>query len=261
MKLTLLGTCSGTEPLPGRLHVAFTIEQQGKLYWFDAGETCSRTARLAGVDLLSVQAVFISHPHMDHIGGLANLLWTMKKLIGIKEDTRQRLTGRTVPIFVPVSSVWEGVSLLVGASPDDSSFPFKPDGRVYSEGVIFEDDLVSVSALRNSHMRTPPGVPSQSYSFRIESGGKTVVYSGDVGDVSELAPILESADLLLMETGHHKVEAVCGWLKEHAPDLGRLGFIHHGRAILADADGELKKANAILGDRVFIADDGMVVEL
>jgi hypothetical protein len=64
-----------------------------------------------------------------------------------------------------------------------------------------------------------------------------------------------------METGHHKVEDVCNYLKNSGKNFGQLGFIHHGRAILRDPEGELRKAHGILGDKVFIADDGMVLEM
>ena len=80
MKLWFFGTCSGTEPLPGRHHVSFALESEGGLYWFDAGEGCSYTAKLAGADLLAVKKIFISHTHMDHVGGLGNLLWNIRKL-------------------------------------------------------------------------------------------------------------------------------------------------------------------------------------
>lgn len=43
--------------------------------------------------------------------------------------------------------------------------------------------------------------------------------------------------------------------------IGRVGFIHHGRAVLTDPERELRKAKAILGDRVFVAEDGMSMEL
>src|SRR5690606_38506942 len=57
MELIFLGTCSGTEPEPGRCHVAWVLLVDGALYWFDAGENCSRTAHLLGLDLLAVKAI------------------------------------------------------------------------------------------------------------------------------------------------------------------------------------------------------------
>lgn len=73
MKIYIFGSCSRTEPMEGRHHTAFAIEINGKVYWFDAGENCSHTAHLMGVDLLLVSDIFISHPHTDHVAGLVNL--------------------------------------------------------------------------------------------------------------------------------------------------------------------------------------------
>ncbi|HQL08096.1 MAG TPA: MBL fold metallo-hydrolase, partial [Lentisphaeria bacterium] len=112
MELIFLGTCSGTEPEPGRCHVAWVLLVDGALYWFDAGENCSRTAHLLGLDLLAVKAIFISHSHMDHVGGLANLLWNIRKLDGIK----RRLQGAVIDVHVPNRQSWDGVMQVLGQS-------------------------------------------------------------------------------------------------------------------------------------------------
>ena len=84
-KIRFLGTCSGTEPFKNMHHTSFLIEEKGKTYWFDAGENCSRLAFLQGVDMLSVSSIFISHPHIDHIGGLLNLILLIRQQIWKKE--------------------------------------------------------------------------------------------------------------------------------------------------------------------------------
>ena len=81
LKLTLLGTCSGTEPMPDIHHCSLVIEVNGVNYWFDAGESCSHTAYTSGLDLMTTKAIFISHPHIDHTGGLPNLFFCIEKLI------------------------------------------------------------------------------------------------------------------------------------------------------------------------------------
>ena len=106
-----------------------------------------------------------------------------------------------------------------------------------------------------------PGDPWLAYSFRVEAGGRSFVTSGDIGHVGELGDFLEDCDLFIMETGHHKVEEVCGYLKDNDIRVGRLGFFHHGRAILADPAGELAKARDIIGPNVFLADDGLSVDI
>lgn len=53
MKITFLGTCSGTEPYPDYRHSSFVIEHNESVFWFDAGESCSYSAYLLGIDFLS----------------------------------------------------------------------------------------------------------------------------------------------------------------------------------------------------------------
>ena len=60
MKIHYLGTCSGTEPMPGMHHVSLMIDVNGSLYWFDAGECCAYTAYTSGIEVMTVRAIFLS---------------------------------------------------------------------------------------------------------------------------------------------------------------------------------------------------------
>ena len=100
-----------------------------------------------------------------------------------------------------------------------------------------------------------PGVhPVPSVSVKVECDGNTFVYTGDTKGLEDYKALLP-CDLLLTETGHHSPEVVAQQLKDSGLYFGKLCFIHHGRAILADPVGQYQKVRAILGERVRIMDD------
>ncbi|NLA84700.1 MAG: MBL fold metallo-hydrolase [Clostridiales bacterium] len=255
MKIHFFGTCAGTEPMPGRKHVSFAVEKDNKLYWFDAGEGCSYTAHLMGVDLQSVKSIFISHSHMDHVGGLGNLLWNIRKL----DSLNGRMAGKKIDVFIANDRTWNGVMQLLSQTEGSFKTSFTINRQGISDGEIYNEDGIRVSAFHNTHLGVPEDGKWMSYSLLIEAEGKRIAFSGDLGALSDIDPLIDNCDLLLMETGHFSPEDVCSHIRDK--NVGTLGFIHSGRHILRDADNELAKAKSILGDRVFIAEDAMTIEI
>jgi len=263
MKLTFLGTCSGTEPVAGYHHCSFTVETDGGVYFFDAGEHCSYAAHVGGIDLLSVRAIFISHPHMDHVGGLPNLLWTMRKLAGLHRPQPHPLASRTVTVATPCRSSFDGMLRMLAETEGDFHIDWTIDHRDVIDGEVFDDGDLRVAAMHNLHMGEPSGGrPWRSFSYRIEAEGKRVVFSGDVRSIAELEPLAGAGcDLLLMETGHHVIPDICRYLAGARWPIGQVAFIHHGRATLADPDGQAAAGSDILGEPVIVLADGMTMEL
>ena len=252
MKIHIFGSCSGTEPFPDRHQTAWALDHMDRLYWFDAGEGCGYTAHTAGVDLLSVSDIFISHSHLDHTGGLPHLLWTIRKL-----NSRLKKLPKygDITVYSPQEDVYRGALLLLGNRYQST---YRTNFVKETDGILLKNDHVTVTAQHNLHMK-PTEEGYRSFSYLIEADGKKLVYSGDVASPEELDPwVSAGCDALLMETCHHSPTEICERWKDQR--IGHLFFLHHGRAILSNFDALLKECRKILPNVTF-CNDGDVFEL
>lgn len=256
MKLHFLGTCAGTEPMPDRKHSSFALESGGKLYWFDAGEGCSYTAHNLGLDLLSVHKIVISHPHMDHVGGLGNLLWNIRKLYCVKH---QLPAAETIDIHIPNMETWDGIMMILRNTEGGYEIPFRLQAHETQEGLLFDDGTVRVTAFHNNHLPPLKG-KWQSYSFLIECEGKRIVYSGDVRSYSELDPVIgDGCDGLIIETGHFKIDDVYAYCKDKP--VGKVYFSHNGGEFLQFPEAAGEKVRRLFDDSATVCYDGMTETL
>ena len=256
MKLIFLGTCSGTEPMPDRKHTSFALETEDRLYWFDAGEGCSHTAHLMGLDLLKVQKVVISHPHMDHVGGLANLIWNIRKLFYVK---KRQPDADPLEVYFPEKKFWDGILVVLGCTEIRDTVEEHLCGHEIRDGVLFDDGFVKVTALHNHHLPQQDG-KWISYSFLIECEGKRVVFSGDVKSYNDFDALLgDGCDALILETGHFKIHDAYAYAS--GKSIGKLFFIHHGREILNATEECRQRVQELWKGDAVICDDGMVAEL
>ncbi len=258
MKLHFLGTCSGTEPMPDRKHTSVVIETGERLYWFDAGEGCSHTAHLMGLDLLSVCRVVISHTHMDHVGGLGNLFWNIRKLttVGDKRPTR----FDDIELYIPNLETWEGIRMVLSNSEGGFASKFRIVPNSVEDGMLFDDGVMRVTAFHNHHLRHNEDEPWRSFTYRIECEGRTLVYSGDLGKYSDMDEAIgEGCDAAIVETGHFGIDDVYNYMEQKKVD--HVFFNHNGREVLRSREAALQKLDEKFGDRATLCEDGMTVEL
>ena len=256
MKLIFLGTCAGTEPMKDRKHSSFVLETAGRLYWFDAGEGCSYTAHNLGLDLLAVHKVVISHTHRDHIGGLGNLLWNIRKLTYVK---KRKQDSDTVEVYIPSMEVWSGLMTVLRNTEFGDDFDNHLQAFETQDGILFDDGFLRVTAHHNHHIAPKDG-KWRSYSFLLECEGKRIVYSGDVKAYSDFDCLMgDGCDALILETGHFVIQDA--WEYARDKNIGKLYFTHNGREILYATEACQEKVRSLWGDRAVICYDGMTEEL
>ena len=254
IKIHFLGTCSGTEPMEGMKHTSIVFEINGLYYWFDAGEGCSRTAHLSGIDLLKVKSIFVSHPHFDHIGGLGGLMWNMRKLTLRMPDRRP--PDNEVNLYVPDMESWEGIFTMLKCTEKGFDCEYDINVNKVCEGKVYSDKNITVYAYHNNHLGEND---KRSFTYRIEAENKSVVFSGDVKTVHDAdQAIVDGCDIFVMETGHHSMEDIIDFVNQK--NIGTLVFTHHGRFIInnrPEAEGKLNLCNK----KAVIANDGMIMEV
>lgn len=249
MKIHTIGTCAGTEPMPTRQHACCIFEVNNKLYCFDTGNGCARTAWLKGIQLPEIEHIFFSHPHRDHIGGLPDLLWNIRKIVYMRDLSYPE----KITLYMPSPVIWKFVEAALQVEWDDR---IKIVPQFYTDGIIYKDENIQVEARHNLHLGIPADGQYASYSFRITAEGKKIIYSGDVRSYTDMGDFLEDCDLLLMETGHHKASNVCTGIRTDGLGVKEIMFVHSGREILNDCDGARERAEKAWGKPVLIAEDG-----
>jgi ribonuclease BN (tRNA processing enzyme) len=195
------------------------------VYLFDTGDGVQRQMRAAGLPVANLRAVFISHHHVDHNAGLGPLLaarWlfnSYRPLPVIGPLGTQAMIGRLAEAYRPV----ELAPITIGGPPKPaiaSTIAARDLAPEMDQPFqVYADENVRVLAVTNAHYHFPPGEAarfSRSYSYRIEAGGRSIVFTGDTGWSDNVVRLAEGADLLVSEVIDIAVmEAVL----RRAPDL------------------------------------------
>lgn len=170
----------------------------------DAGDGAVQQLAKSGISVTQVRAVFLSHLHFDHTGGLAALLGLRQQL---------RVKGR-LPIYGPPGTK-DFIEGLVSAMRPASEAGYGIPGQAFEDPATTVEVVelvdrqavqlpgVLVNARQNTHYSFPPGSEMdrrfKALSLRFDLADRSIVYTGDTGPSTAVEELAKGADLLVSE--------------------------------------------------------------
>jgi ribonuclease BN (tRNA processing enzyme) len=183
VRLTVVG-CSPAWPNPGGAQSGYLVEHDGRRVLLDCGPGVLAKLRQRDGGWPSVDAIVLTHWHLDHWGDLVPWVWG--SMVGPGRN------GATIELWVPPGGLerlrdfgerlgWEDMWTLA----------FEP--REYGERDPFTVAGLEVRAFSVAHYT------QETYGLRVTNGVKTLAYSGDSGPSDHLTDLARDADLFLCE--------------------------------------------------------------
>lgn len=187
MQLVVLG--SGTSvPHSQRASAAFWLQTESGSVLLDCSSDAAHRMAQENLDWANLDAIWISHLHLDHCGGLATLLFALKH----SPQTQDR--RKPLKIFT-----CQGVERLLKAIDEANDYRlFKPPFPVELRELTGAEEFWPLEGVRGTTFSTPH--TRESLAIRLtNSEDKSMVYSADTGVSEELAEFARGAELFMLE--------------------------------------------------------------
>jgi ribonuclease BN (tRNA processing enzyme) len=240
VKLVVVG-CSPAWPNPGGAHSGYLVEGPGRVLLDCGPGVLPRLREREGWP--RVDAIVITHFHLDHWGDLVPWVWGTMYGLG-QEATR--------PDLWVLPGGGEHLATLGTRLGFPDMFERTFGLREYRDGVAFEAGGLTVTPLRLPHYTL------ETYGLRVSNERHTLAYSGDAAPSDRLVELARDADVFLCEAtlkhgdldgqprGHLSAEeAISAWRASGAK-----------RLLLTHRPDELP-----LDDGLELAYDGMELEI
>ncbi len=254
MRLVVLGSGS-TVPHPFRTSSAYWLETARGNLLLDCSATAPSRMAACGVDWPNLDAIWVSHFHMDHCGGLGPLL------AGVKHAPQMKSRTKPLRIFGP-----RGLRDLIDRLNNVNNY------RLLEQ--VFPVEIVEVIELEEFEIL--PDVEAvvmktlhtdESHAIHIRNGDTTLVYSADTGFDKRISAFGRNVDLLILECTFLKNKPVEKHL-ELAEAIFLINKAKPKRAMLThfypewdDVNFNKEVANHSPMCEVIEAVDGLVVEI
>ena len=196
MKLTILG--SGTSvPHAERASAAHWLETSGGAVLLDVSADAAHRMAQEQLDWPNLDAIWVSHFHLDHLGGLPTFLFGSK--------WAPQTQNRTKPLRIFGGA---GLRRIIETISDSNNYPlleqpFPVEIVEVQAGASFD----IVPGVRAETLSTPH--TDESLALRLnDDDSKSFVYTSDTGFSEDLVPFARGVRLLLMECSFRRNKPV-----------------------------------------------------
>jgi len=262
-ELVLLGTAGAPLPVAGRGGTSSALVVDGRVFLVDCGRGAPSAYVGAGLDFGRLEAVFLTHLHIDHVGDLPGMIlypWGVRTGVaplrvygpprpaslpdGDAAFHRQTIIHPEVPAPGTtdlVADILAGSAYHLNVMPLDAHMPDAgqlvraidiPVGDAAGGPVtVLDDGAIRVTAVAVTHGRAVPAL-----GYRFDTADGSVVFSGDTTVNDDLIALARGADILV-----HQV-ADLDYLRRHGMDEAELARMHALHTDVTEVGGVAERA-------------------
>lgn len=201
MELTILGAGPGMPQIDKHLS-SILIRKAEQLILADCGDSCAHRLLEHKIEADELDAIFITHYHPDHIGGIFMIL----QMLYLQNRKRDLL------LFLPerLASFLEILQLMY-TYPQKFGFNLlirdMEQAELYFDWIyaVPNDHLYRYASIINEHK-----LPNQMRSWSLCFSGKQgkFVYTSDIETTDCILEILKEAHTVLVDAGHPEAEQI-----------------------------------------------------